>query len=119
MNEKWDKIRTWYRNKRHLKWHSWVLGIISTFIIAFILWINFTVPGQDFLDRLGRSYLGPPREVIVEVYAGNTLIKEFQGYYTVETVDEKIMLINHRTRERIDILGDAVIVREDVQGEDK
>lgn len=97
--------------KGHKRAYSFVIAGILVLVLAGI-WFFGTPTGQLAQYSFFKSFNNIPEEHVIEVYSGNTKIKEYVGFYRVEVYQSYIVILNDVTSERIDIYGASVIVNE-------
>ena len=97
--------------KGHKRAYSFVIAGILVLVLAGI-WFFGTPTGQLAQYSFFKSFNNIPEEHVIEVYSGNTKIKEYVGFYRVEVYQSYIVILNDVTKERIDIYGASVIVNE-------
>ena len=97
--------------KGHKRAYSFIIAGILVLVLAGI-WFFGTPTGQLAQYSFFKSFNNIPEEHVIEVYSGNTKIKEYVGFYRVEVYQSYIVILNDVTRERIDIYGASVIVNE-------
>lgn len=97
--------------KGHKRAYSFIIAGILVLVLAGI-WFFGTPTGQLAQYSFFKSFNDIPEEHVIEVYSGNTKIKEYVGYYRVEQYQNYLVIISDTTHERIDIYGCAVLVNE-------
>lgn len=97
--------------KSHKRAYSFIIAGILVLVLAGI-WFFGTPTGQLAQYSFFKSFNDIPEEHVIEVYSGNTKIKEYVGYYRVEQYQNYLVIISDTTHERIDIYGCAVLVNE-------
>lgn len=97
--------------KGHKRAYSFVIAGVIVLVLAGI-WFFGTPTGQLAQYSFFKSFNDIPEEHVIEVYSGNTKIKEYVGYYRVEQYQGYYTILSETTHERIDIYGCAVIVNE-------
>lgn len=97
--------------KKHKKAYSFIIAAI--FILTLVaVWFFRTPTGELAQYSFFKSFNQIPEEHVIEVYSGNTKIKEYVGYYRIEQYQDYIVILNDVTKERIDIYGGSIIVNE-------
>ena len=105
------KIKEKLTFRHHKKAYSFIIaGIIV--IALFLTWFLGTPTGQLAQKSFTKSFNDVLEERVIEVYSGNTKIKEYVGFYRVERYQSYLVILNDVTGERIDIYGASVIVNE-------
>lgn len=113
MNKIHDKASNIFKEhlRHHKKIYSFVIAAIIV-IVCFLVWLLGTYPGQLARDSFFKTFNPIPEEHIIEVYSGNTKVKEYVGHYRVEQYNGYLTIISDTTDERIDVYGSTVIVNE-------
>lgn len=97
--------------KKHKKAYSFIIAAI--FILTLVaVWFFRTPTGELAQYSFFKSFNPIPEEHVIEVYSGNTKIKEYVGHYRIEQYQNYVVVLNDVTKERIDIYGCTVIVNE-------
>lgn len=97
--------------KKHKKAYSFIIAAI--FILTLVaVWFFRTPTGELAQYSFFKSFNPIPEEHVIEVYSGNTKIKEYVGYYRIEQYQNYVVVLNDVTKERIDIYGGSIIVNE-------
>lgn len=108
-----NRIKSWVssireKSKKHRKWKMFVYAAIVIFAL-FYIWLMYSNTGwlarQSFFKTFDRH---PDR--IVRIYAGNELIDEYIGAYTIEQYKGYLVLIDFENETRTNIYGDVVAV---------
>jgi hypothetical protein len=118
VKDKLGKIKEKLTLRHHKKAYSFIVaGIIV--VALFLTWFLGTPTGQLAQQSFSKSFNDIPEEHVIEVYSGNTKIKEYVGFYRVERYQSYLVILNDVTGERIDVYGASVIVNEkkDCEGE--
>lgn len=111
VKDKLGKIKEKFTFRHHKKAYSFIIaGIIV--VTLFLTWFLGTPTGQLVQQSFSKSFNDIPEERVIEVYSGNTKIKEYVGFYRVERYQSYLVILNDVTGERIDIYGCAVLVNE-------
>ena len=116
--DKLGKIKEKLTFRHHKKAYSFIVaGVIV--VALFLTWFLGTPTGQLAQQSFSKSFNDIPEEHVIEVYSGNTKIKEYVGFYRVERYQSYLVILNDVTGDRIDIYGAAVILNEKkhVEGE--
>lgn len=104
-----EKIKGCFKIKQHKKLYSFIAAAIIV-LGLFNIWLFFTPMGELAQHSFFKTFNEVPEEHIVEIYSGNTKIKELEGYYRIEQYQGYIVIINEKTKERTDVYGASVIV---------
>lgn len=118
VKDKLGRIKEKLTFRHHKKAYSFIVaGVIV--IALFLTWFLGTPTGQLAQQSFSKSFNDVPEEHVIEVYSGNTKIKEYVGFYRVERYQSYLVILNDVTGERIDIYGASVIVNEEkhIEGE--
>lgn len=111
VKNKLGKIKEKLTFRHRKKAYSFIIaGIIV--VTLFLTWFLGTPTGQLAQQSFSKSFNDIPEERVIEVYSGNTKIKEYVGFYRVERHQSYLVILNDVTGERIDIHGASVIVNE-------
>lgn len=111
VKNKLGKIKGKLTFRHHKKAYSFIIaGVIV--VTLFLTWFLGTPTGQLAQQSFSKSFNDIPEEHVIEVYSGNTKIKEYVGFYRVERYQSYLVILNDVTGERIDIHGCAVLVNE-------
>lgn len=111
VKDKLGKIKEKLTFRQHKKAYSFVIATIIV-ITLFLTWFLETPTGQLAQQSFSKSFNDIREEHVIEVYSGNTKIKEYVGFYRVERYQSYLVILNDVTGERIDIYGASVIVNE-------
>ena len=109
IKEKWVRIKEKLIPSGHKKAYSFIIAGVLV-LGLFCVWFFMTPTGQLAQYSFFKSFNDIPEEHIIEIYSGNTKIKELEGYYRIEQYQGYIVIINERTKERTDVYGASVIV---------
>lgn len=111
IKDKFISLKSRLGLKGHKRAYSFIIAGVLVLVLAGI-WFFGTPTGQLAQYSFFKSFNNIPEEHVIEVYSGNTKIKEYVGYYRVEQYQNYLVIISDTTHERIDIYGASVIVNE-------
>ena len=108
-----SKVKEWVQSikKKLSGHHRWKTFAYAGIVVAlsFYVWLFHTNTGwlarQSFMKSFDRH---PDR--IVRIYAGNELISEYEGAYTIEQYQGYLVLIDFENETRTNIYGDVVAI---------
>lgn len=92
----------------HHKWKIFVYAGIILFIMGYI-WLFYTNTGWLARTSFTKTF-DHASDRIVRIYAGNELIDEYIGAYSIEQYQGYLVLINHEQETRTNLYGDIVAV---------
>lgn len=92
----------------HHKWKMFLYAGIFILILVYI-WLFYTNTGWLARTSFFKSFNHHP-DRIVRIYAGNELIEEYVGEYSIENYQGYLVLIDFKNQERINLYGDVVAV---------
>ena len=79
VKDKLGKIKEKLTFRQHKKAYSFVIAAIIV-ITLFLIWFLGTPTGQLAQQSFSKSFNNVPEEHVIEVYSGNTKIKEYVGF---------------------------------------
>lgn len=94
--------------KGHHKWKMFAYAAIILFIMGYI-WLFYTNTGWLARTSFIKTFDHNPDRV-VRVYAGNELIDEYIGAYSIERYQGYLVLIDHEHQTRTNLYGDVVAI---------
>ena len=94
--------------KGHKKWKMFLYAGILILGMGYI-WLFHTNTGWLARTSFSKSFEHHP-DRIVRIYAGNELIEEYVGAYTIENYQGYLVLIDFERQERINLYGDVIAV---------
>ena len=111
MNKIHDKVSNIFKEhlQHHKKIYSFIIAAIIV-IVCFLIWLLGTYPGQLARDSFFKTFNPIPEEHIIEVFNGSGKIKEYVGYYRIENYQGRIVLIDDKTGEKVEIYGNNSII---------
>lgn len=89
-----------------------IICYILAFFVAFsLIWLFCSQQGfltrRSFKKTIGQDTTEPR---IVRVYSGSTLIETYVGHFTVESYQNRLVIIDRDNGETVDVWGDTSVI---------
>ena len=108
-----SKVKEWVQSikEKFRGHHKWKMFVYAGVIVAilFYVWLFHTSTGWLARQSFMKSFDHHP-DRIVRIYAGNELIAEYEGAYTIEPYKTYLVLIDFENETRTNIYGDVVAI---------
>lgn len=96
---------------RLLSKRKWISFLAALVVILIGTWLFFTQTGElaqrSFFKSFGQTEFGPQ---VIQVYNGGEKIIELVGSFSVERYQGRIVIIDKRNNEYIDLYGNTSVV---------
>ena len=109
VKNKLKKVKEKLTFGNHKRAYSFIIaGVIV--VTLFLIWFLGTPTGHLAQQSFSKSFNHVLEEHVIEVYSGNTKIKEYVGFYRVEEYKNYLVILDDVTGERIDVYGNAIAI---------
>lgn len=108
-----NKAKDWVKNrienhKKSGKWKAFLAAAIL--IIGFVyIWLFNTNVGWLARTSFDKTF-NREEERVISIYAGNKMIAQYEGAYSIEQYQGYLVLINHKAKTRTNLYGDIIAV---------
>lgn len=108
MNRLSDKIK---KIRDSISIRKTVCYILAFFVAFSLIWLFCSQQGflarRSFKKTIGQDTTEPR---IVRVYSGSTLIETYVGHFTVESYQNRLVIIDRDNGETVDVWGDTSVI---------